>query len=325
MELKNILCAIDDFFFKPQSVFSVAVLRIAFGILLLLNWYMTWVHLDIFWGPQSLVSLSTAMNYTVAPTLNIFALFPDIEGLAGWVALINLVGVIGFIIGFRTRTSALLALVSLLSLHARNTFILNSADVIMHNFLFFMMFSHCGDWLSVDAWLARRRGEIGNSAPMKAPWALRLLQIQFSMIYVATFLWKAKGGAWVDGTAVYYATRLDEFVKFQMPLLNNLLFIKFLTWSTLAVELALGTLVWVKELRYWVLLAGIGLHIGIDLTMNIPLFEWMMIVGMIVMVPSNDLQNIFSKSTEQSLSLNFLKRKKLFRPQLSTIFSKAKL
>ena len=39
-------------------------------------------------------------------------------------------------------------------------------------------------------------------------------------------------------------------------------------------------LVWVRELRYWVLLGGVLLHVGIDYTMNIPLFGFIMWVAL---------------------------------------------
>jgi hypothetical protein len=49
------------------------------------------------------------------------------------------------------------------------------------------------------------------------------------------------------------------------------------TFMTLAVELALGTLVFYKPLRKWVLLGGVLLHAFIEYSMNIPLFSWLMV------------------------------------------------
>jgi hypothetical protein len=66
--------------------------------------------------------------------------------------------------------------------------------------------------------------------------------------------------------------------------------IKLWSWFTLVVELALGTLVWIKELRYPVLLAGILLHLGIDYSMNIPLFALVMISAYVTFVDPSDLE-----------------------------------
>ena len=48
------------------------------------------------------------------------------------------------------------------------------------------------------------------------------------------------------------------------------------TYGTLAVELALATLVFSKDFRKWVLLAGLILHAYIEYSMNIPLFAFTM-------------------------------------------------
>ena len=55
------------------------------------------------------------------------------------------------------------------------------------------------------------------------------------------------------------------------------------------IELGLGTLVWFRELRYPVLLAGLCLHLGIEYAMNIPLFEWISIATYAVFIYPEDL------------------------------------
>ena len=50
------------------------------------------------------------------------------------------------------------------------------------------------------------------------------------------------------------------------------------TWGTMLVELALGVLVWNKRCRLWVLAAGVLLHLGIDLNIEIGIFSYAMLV-----------------------------------------------
>ncbi|WII72369.1 HTTM domain-containing protein [Bdellovibrio sp. 22V] len=292
MKLKTITNSLHDFFFKPAPVHTVALLRVALGIILLFNWISIWDNLEFFWGVDGVMSLKTAIKYGHSYRFNLFELLPNKESVPVFLALLNLVGVVGMLFGFFTRTSIAITLFTLLSFHNRNIFVLNSSDVVIRNFLFLLLLSRSGDWLSLDRWLLRLRGLAPEIPEDKAPWALRLMQLQICVIYIATVMFKLKGAAWVDGTAVYIATRLDEFVRVPLGLLNHLAVIKFLTWSTLAVELSLGTLIWVRELRYWVLLAGVGLHLGIEITMNIPLFEWVMIATMISMVPAEDVKKV---------------------------------
>ncbi|MNJ96869.1 Vitamin K-dependent gamma-carboxylase [compost metagenome] len=291
MKLPIVAKSVNDFFFKPQGVQSVALMRICFGLLLLANWVMVWSHLDVFWGVDGLFSLETSLKYASAWRFSLFDWMPNDPRVPVIVAGLNLIGAIGVTFGLFTRTSIAIAFLTLVSFHNRNIFILNSADLILRNLLFFMFFSASGYAYSLDRWILLKRGLAPKEPLERAPWALRLIQIQFSLIYIATVMFKMKGVYWADGTAVYIATRLDEFLKFSMPMiLNNLLLIKLLTWGTLVVEFSLGTLVWVKELRYWVLLAGVGLHVGIEVTMNIPLFEIIMIAAMLCMVDSADIK-----------------------------------
>ncbi|WP_413586589.1 HTTM domain-containing protein [Bdellovibrio sp. HCB274] len=287
MKSATIIKAIQDFFFEPQPVEHLGLMRVLFGMLLIFNWYMIWSYLDVFWGVDGLVTLKTSLEYGSSWRFSLFDLMPNDPRVPALLAIVNLLAAIGVSLGLFTRTSMIVAYLTLLSFQNRNDFILNSGDIVLRNILFFMMFSAAGKAYSLDRWISRIR--YGVTAPaMARPWAVRLIQIQFCVIYIATVLFKIKGNHWVDGTAVYVATRLDEFVRFPVPLLNNLMIIKLMTWSTLIVEFAMGTLVWFKDLRYWVLLSGIGLHIGIEIVMSIPMFEWVMMVTMLALVDPFD-------------------------------------
>ena len=119
------------------------------------------------------------------------------------------------------------------------------------------------------------KGKEGLEIRPRAPWAQRMIQIELSLLYLATFWSKTLGPAWVDGTALYYVYRLNEFHRFPMPeFLNNMALIKLQTWFTLAAEFSLGALVWIKELRYPVLLLGVFLHLSLEYSLNAPMFQW---------------------------------------------------
>lgn len=317
MKLATLTSGLNDFFFKPQPVHTVALLRVLFGVVLLINWIMVWSHLDTFWGVEGIFSLETSLKMGGAFRFSLFELLPPDPRGPALLALVHLGAVMGVLLGIFTRTSIAVAFFTLISFHNRNVFVLNSSDIVIRNFLFLLFLTPCGDWLSVDRWWKVRQGLAPAEPLEKAPWGLRLMQIQFSIIYIATVMFKMKGPLWADGTAVYTATRLDEFVRMPLGLLNSLAVIKFLTWSTLAVELALGTLIWIRELRYWVILAGIGLHLGIELSMNIPMFEWIMIITMICMVDPKDLKDWLTLAKEGKLFSSMLS----WRPQ---IMAKAK-
>jgi len=49
-------------------------------------------------------------------------------------------------------------------------------------------------------------------------------------------------------------------------------------------------LVWLKELRYPVLLLGLLLHLSIEYSMNVPLFEWVLLSAYVLFIDPDDLQ-----------------------------------
>jgi len=75
--------------------------------------------------------------------------------------------------------------------------------------------------------------------------------------------------------------------------------IKAMTWGTLVIEGALGFLLWVKELRYWILLGGVFLHLGIIWTMNIPLFGWVLMIAYVTWIDPVDLERFFAWARER--------------------------
>ncbi len=59
------------------------------------------------------------------------------------------------------------------------------------------------------------------------------------------------------------------------------------------------TLVWIKEIRYFVLAAALILHLGIDLAINLPVFEWAFIFALVTFVEPEDIRKILSLGEEK--------------------------
>lgn len=301
MTIKTTIRSIDNFFFKPQPVYNVAIMRIGLGLILFFNWLMLIWDLPLLYGTQGIMSFETSRLYGNQLRFSLFDYMAPTDDSVIILALINFIAILAMTVGYKTRMATFIAFLTLVSFHHRNGMVLNSADSVLRIFLFLSIFTPSGDAFSIDRWLKKRGGKASDKPVLKSPWALRLIQIQFCVIYVTTVLFKIRGDQWVDGTAVYVATRLDEFYRFPVPMLNNMFFIKLATWGTLIVELALGTLVWFKDLRYWVLISGVIFHLGIEYVMSIPVFEWAMIVLMVSMVDNADIEKL----------LNFLQEKRL--------------
>lgn len=273
---KTFLSRWDRFFFRPVPVEGIALFRIIWCLLLMFYLLLDIGNIADFYGPKSILTLKTVKEHFNFPHMNLFHVLGDSVPVVRLMMAIYGLSLFSALIGFKTRLSLVVALVCMVSFHQRNIWLLSSSEVLMRTMMIFLVCSPAGNALSVDSLIAKMR----NAALPKewAPWTLRLIQIQISVVYIWTVWHKLKGDHWIDGTAVYYATRLDSMTNFPVPvLLDNMFFIKIMTWGTLILEFALGTLIWFKEFRKPLIIAGIFFHLGIEYMMSIPFFEWAMI------------------------------------------------
>jgi hypothetical protein len=289
ISIRDIIRTWNRFFFEPISPLPIAVYRILLGLLVLANQLLLLPDVMTWFSDRGALSFATAPRVSGGSGLNLFNFLPHGDSMVWIVFFFSCVSAISLAAGFFTRTSALLTFLFFVTLDHRDALILNSGDTFLRLGTFFVMFSQAGRALSVDEWRRRKRGE--QCQGLHPPWAMRLIQVQLSFVYFYAFIWKASGTMWMSGTAVYYASRLIEFWRFPVPyVFEHLWTIKLWTWGTLVIEFALGTLIWIKELRYPVLLAGILLHVGIDYSMNIPLFGFIMVSAYVTFVEPADLE-----------------------------------
>jgi hypothetical protein len=225
--------------------------------------------------------------------LNIFDWLPHSNAMVWAVYTASCIAALSLAAGFYTRTSAIVTFILFVSLNHRDPLILNSGDTFLRIGTFFVIFSPAGQMLSLDARRRARQRPGAAAVVPQPPWAMRLIQLQLTFLYLYAFVWKISGTMWLSGTAVYFTSRLVEFWRFPVPyVFEHMWTIKLWSWATLLIEFALGTLVWIKELRYPVLIAGVLLHIGIDYSMNIPLFGFIMASAYVTFIEPADLERV---------------------------------
>ena len=292
MTFRRVLQSWDRFLFQPISPVPVALYRIGFGVLVLVDLLFLLPDLHTFFGERGILPMADSLQYLRTPRLNVLAHLPNEPAWLVAFFAVALIAAVCVTVGFLTRISALVLWLCLVSLHHRNPIIIHAGDGFLRLASFYLVFSAAGRAISVDRWLRVRRGiEPAGEPPPAAPLGQRLIQVQLAIVYIATVYWKLHGHTWVDGTAVYYATRIREYDRFPVPyLFDHLWTIKLLTWGTVAVELAMATLVWFRDLRYPVLLAALMLHLGLEYSMNIQLFQWVMISAFVLFVEPEDLR-----------------------------------
>ncbi|HEX5324437.1 MAG TPA: HTTM domain-containing protein [Capsulimonadaceae bacterium] len=286
----------NEFWFKPRPSGPLGLYRVLFGLLVL-----SWCALlapDLFtWyserGVMPLKALHAFNPGSYPYELDLLRHVTDPRAIVALFAVLS-VAALFLTIGFCTRTSTIVTWVLLLTFQHRNEIILNSGDIFMRIMCFYLMFAPAGASCSVDRLIRIWRGkESAGDPPLITPWAQRLIQVQISIVYLATVLGKATGPFWQNGTAVYYPLHMKEMQRFWLPFLGStsgdtfhMVLLNLLTYGTMAVELSMATLIWVPRLRGYVLAAGTALHVGIEYMMNIPLFSALMITSYVNFVPN---------------------------------------
>jgi hypothetical protein len=271
----NPIRAWNRFFFGPISARPLGAFRIAIGLIALANLALLSADLDYWFTDAGLLQGTEAREAAGPLRFSLLHWVQDPWSVRVYFMATATVAVL-LTIGWHSRLMAVLLYLGMISIHHRNVSSNCGSDALLVIMLFYLMLSPCGAAYSLDARrAARRRGT--PAEPLIVPWAQRLVQIQLALIYLATALYKCNGSTWYNGTALHYILHNTEVGRFQLdPLLRYPLVIDALTHAALFAELALPILLWFRALRPWALAMGIGLHLGVMLTVNIPIFGELM-------------------------------------------------
>jgi hypothetical protein len=293
MKLGQIRDAWKRFFFTPQPATVVALLRILMGLSVLKWAILIFPDIPSWYGPNAVLSVETARDLSPPPNINPLSYAPFINDASIYVFFtVFCIAAVAMSLGLCTRIATLLVWLGVVSFHTRDPAILNAGDLLLRLVCFYLVLSPCGECFSLDrlirVWLSPDADR--QSKRLFAPWVQRLLQLQMAFAYFGASVSKLAGPVWIDGSAVYYVLHQNDLVRYQLPFVSTTPILwRLLTWYTLVAETSMWTLVWVRELRYPVLIAVMILHIGIDYSMVLPVFETLFIATLIIFVYPEDL------------------------------------
>jgi vitamin K-dependent gamma-carboxylase-like protein len=259
----------DRFFFTPESTAPLAVFRIAYGVVVTL-WTLTQLpHLFVFYGPDGVLPMPLPVGPGQWSVLSTFNSVPVLAVV--WLA--TLLAGVALTAGASPRVAAIVLLVGIIAFTRRDPYVLNSGDILLRVLAVYLVFAPSGESLSWDRW--RRDRAHCWEFPRRAPWAMRMLQVQLSVIYLAAVWAKLQGDVWRNGTALAFALRMTDQLRAPNPgfVAGTPLLIEWLTFGTLLVEFSIGLFVWSRRARWWVLGAGFLMHLGIEIFIMVGFFS----------------------------------------------------
>jgi hypothetical protein len=288
---RGFAAAWNGLFFAARDPRLAGVLRIGYGVLLLINLAVLAPDLGRWFSEAGLLPAADAREIIDEHALTVLGWVDA----AWWPQLcygVLVAAAVLLTVGWHSRIQAIIVLIGLTSFQNRNYAIVDGEDTLFRLFAFYLALCPAGWAYSLDARRRRRRGAAEAEAP-PIPWGLRLFQIQVSVIYLSSAIEKSLGHDWPAGTALYYVSRLDDaFGKFPVPgfVFETLWLTRLLSWSVLALEWSLPVLLWLPRTRRIAIAVAIGFHLAVDYSMNLFLFHWLMILGVLSFAELGELR-----------------------------------
>ncbi len=218
-----------------------------------------------------------------------------------------------FTLGVGTRVTSVLAWILALGYTNRTPASMFGQDTMLAILLLYLMIGPAGAALSVDRLIARARlRRLGlpadePAASVGANLAIRLLQLHFCIIYLASGMSKLQGAAWWNGTAIWQTLTNYEFAPARFASFTQ--FLRLLTYNrwvwevfnyggsvfTLTLELSLPFLIWRPRWRWLLMIGSVCMHTGIALSMGLVAFSGLMIIMLFSFIPPETLKALLER------------------------------
>lgn len=228
------------------------------------------------------------------------------------VHVLFLVSMALFTLGLWTPYTGLLTWVGAMSYVQRATSTVFGLDSMMMIVLAYLQVGPSGAVLSLDRWLEERRARRdGRTLPPPGPsvsanFALRLIQVHFAFIYLASGTSKLLGSTWWSGTSLNLVVLNPAFAPMDWRAYYNVLSaLAENRWAwelvmsasivgTLLLEVGFMFVVWDRRWTWLLVAGGAGLHTGIGILMGLTTFSLMMFVMLIAFVPPDVLKEVLT-------------------------------
>jgi hypothetical protein len=270
----------------------LALFRVVFGAVLLCDTLIRFTEAPLFYSNSGALSnhyilFQPANPYFFSAFLP-FSTPLEVRLAIGGLAFVDL----AFMLGWRTRTMQVLALLLHTSLNARNPLVEDGGIVTMGIVLAWTAPMPLGARFSLDAYRTGAR----NAATRFTSILVLGITLQLACIYLFNSIQKT-GGTWHHGDAIHFfmrqnriATPLAGWLRLHEPAW----FSPLATRSTLVVESLLPLLIVSPFAQRYCRALGValavGLHMGIAMLSTIGCFSYVMVAANLLMLPPEVLE-----------------------------------
>ncbi len=273
---------LEAWFTAPASPVPLGAFRIALAAFALVRMAPLLRSALALWGPYGFVqwAITRARLPEVFPHLGdvsrvLRPLGVTPEGTVWIVVGLEVVALVGLLVGWRTRAAALAASgLEFLLLHAGGG-LEYGMDVFTHIGLCYAVVMPVGDALSLDARAHRRT----STPSVAAGVTRRVLQLHLAIVYVSSGFEKASGPQWWNGEAIWRALTLPVFRQVDASALAFAPSLAIVSgWLVLLLEIGYGLCIWTRRARLPWLAGTVGMHLFIGAFLGMWLFAGIMVL-----------------------------------------------
>lgn len=265
---------------------ALAVLRVSLALLILADLLMRARDIVAFYTDAGVFPRETQTEIFAPAAFSLHTLSGSVAAQS-FLFVVAAAFALALLVGYRTKLVLFVSLVLLLSLQARNYYVLNAGDRLLRTTMFFCLFLPLGRRWSVDAYRKDRHGEEGDENIFSVATAVFLLHVV--LVYTSNFLFKLHAdGLWLTGDAVAHIMRMGRYtVLFGDYVADYTVLLVAANWIWLAllggsVALVLAA----NHARAAVVAAYSVAHFGMLLTMRLGLFPLVSVAVLLPFLPS---------------------------------------
>jgi hypothetical protein len=287
------LSAVDNFFHArvgKEAFRKAAYIRIGFAILFLYDRFVsagdyTFLFSNTtgvlpFWAGRDSPSIDPDFDWTL------LSLYPNSDAWFWTLFWIGQVQAVLLLLGIAPRLQLVGLMVSIVSFANHNALTRDCEDDMSRLWCFLLAFLplhhfNIYDLLNNKKKQPQPQQQEEESWPI---WPFRIWQIYVCLIYLGAGMGKFDGPYWWPaGLAIFHISHLENvYPGLWTPdvIFNRLLPLKLVCWSSLLFELVSPITIWIPgTLKTATLIGAVLLHVGIDVTMHMHIFEWLTLLG----------------------------------------------
>ncbi len=283
---------------KINRKIGATILRAVLGFLILKDFIIYFNNKEYLFNNNGIVSYRTYTDITNYIKLDWLYIDFNNETNINLFLVTGIVFSLFLFLGFFKRFSAIVLFLLLIIFKHRNIYLLDGGDNIIWILLPLMSFIDSYSFSgSYDRFVDNITKKIKPYFIILSKYFSFAIIIQLCIIYFFSSLHKLQGEVWINGTALYYVLKSEDF---NASFLNNLIaqstyLVAFLTWTTIIFQFIFPFLIWHKKTKLKIILIGIFFHIGIFLLLRVDNFSFIMIGVYAILLYDDEYKKLFTK------------------------------